>query len=142
MEVREVNTSALPVGMSRAKLVGEQLKDFWMWTRKVTEYKDGTKQFKTVKVVLLREAAFHFWKDGWMPMEPITEEFLRKMEQALRSHPGLQMQNVQFPNGEFLEMPQALPEGIVMPGVKINSTPIGALNPEELDAVRAAHNAN
>lgn len=136
MEVKEI--PKIPGIIKGVELVGVKLENFHMWTRKITEYKNGQKQMRTVRVNLLREAAFHYWKDSWVPIDPISEEFLRSMEQALRTHPGLHLQNVQFPDGGFLEMPQALPENLLMPGVEIDSTPVGELSPEAIEAMKAS----
>lgn len=83
---------------------GRGLKDFWMWTGKYIESSGGEKIKKTVKVDSLKEAALHYWRDKWTPMESIDEDFLLDMENALRGHIGLKKQGVKFPDGEFLVM--------------------------------------
>ncbi len=85
---------------------GNALNDFWMWTKSYIETAGGEKVKKTVKVESLKEAALHYWRDRWLPVEPIDEDFLLDMENALRSHIGLKREGIRFPDGEFLEMPE------------------------------------
>ncbi len=87
---------------------GEYLHNFWMWNRQHMESKDGKRLIQTIRVTELKEAALKYWRDKWVPVEPIDEEFLRRMEQALRDHRGLKRQGVKFPEGAFLEMPEPI----------------------------------
>lgn len=82
---------------------GELLKDFWMWNRKFNEYEGGIKHIRTVKVSELKEAALHYWCDRWIPLRPLSKQMLRRMEDALRAHPGLSGKGIKVPDGEFLE---------------------------------------
>ena len=88
---------------------GEYLKDFWMWTRKFDEYKGGVKHIKTVQVKTVKEAAEHYFKDKWLPIKPIEESFLRKMEKTLREHVGFKKEGQRFPGTDFLAMPEKIP---------------------------------
>jgi hypothetical protein len=97
---------------------GEELKDFWMWNRRLTEYEGGVKRICTVKVVTLREAALHYWRDGWVPLKPVTGDFLRRMERALRGHAGLKREGVVVPDTEFLQMPEEIPPEQMGPEVR------------------------
>lgn len=83
---------------------GEYLKDFWMWNGRYIEDGAGAEVLQTFRVSTVKEAALRYWKDGWTPLKPIDEDFLRKLEQALRSHRGLKAEGVRFPDMPFLEM--------------------------------------
>ena len=97
---------------------GEYLKDFWMWNRQFTKYKGGTKHIQTVKVEELKEAAVRYWRDGWIPVKPIDELLLRRMEEALRCHKGLARDGVSFPDSQFLTLPEPIPEAYLGPEVR------------------------
>lgn len=89
---------------------GEYLKDFWMWNRQFNEEKGNRRHIQTVRVTELKDAALRFWRDGWIPVKPIDEGMLRRMEQALRCHRGLKAEGVRFPDTDFLKMPEEIPE--------------------------------
>ncbi|MDP2689922.1 MAG: hypothetical protein Q8P48_07395 [Deltaproteobacteria bacterium] len=89
---------------------GEYLDDFWMWNRQLTEYKGGIKRMQTVRVADLKEAAMRYWRDRWVPLKPVGTEFLRRMEAVLRAHQGLKKEGVCLPDGEFLRMPEPIPD--------------------------------
>lgn len=89
---------------------GEPLKDFWMWNKQFNILPDGGKSLQTVQVTELKTAAMHYWRDGWVPVNPMAEDLLRRMENALRNHRGLKMEGTQFPDGPFLKMPDLLPD--------------------------------
>lgn len=97
---------------------GEHLGGFWMWNGKFTEYEGGVKHIRTVKVGELKEAALHYWRDKWVPLKPVGESFLRRMEQALREHKGLKREGVKFPDGPFLKAPEEIPEEYFGPDVR------------------------
>ncbi len=97
---------------------GERLYDFWMWNGKYSEYEGGIKFIRTVKVNDLKEAALHFWRDGWVPLLPISDSLLRRMESALREHKGLSSQGLRVPDGEFLKKPEAIPKEEMGPDVR------------------------
>ena len=88
---------------------GEYLADFWMWNTQLTQCEGGNKRIQTVKVNELKEAAIRYWRDGWVPLKPVDEDFLRRMEGALRTHRGLKKEGVNFPDGPFLKMPEPIP---------------------------------
>ncbi len=106
---------------------GEYLHDFWMWNRQHMESKDGKRLIQTIRVTELKEAALRYWRDKWVPVEPVDEEFLRRMEQALRGHKGLRRQGVKFPEGEFLVMPEPIEDmvegGSAAPGADEKAGP-------------------
>ena len=114
---------------------GRYIKDFWMWTRKLTEYTDGSVSIRTVKVTDLREAALHYWRDKWVPIKPITHEVLRAMEAELRMHVGLQKEGVQFPNGEFLEY-AFVPEDYLAPQDLTGKKRVGEIDSDIIDSFR------
>lgn len=89
-------------------LEGRALKDFWMFTNRTIEDGSGNKIKQSVRVSSLKEAALHYWRDRWVPVKAIDEDFLIDMEEELRSHRGLKKEGVQFPEVEFLKMPEAL----------------------------------
>lgn len=97
---------------------GEYLKDFWMWNRQIAEYRGGVRRIETVRVTDLKEAAMRYWRDRWVPLKPISEDLLRRMEAALRAHRGLRKEGVALPHGEFLRMPEPIPEEFMGPEVK------------------------
>lgn len=97
---------------------GELLQDFWMWNRQFTEYKGGIKYIQTVKVTELKEAAIRYWRDGWVPLKPASDGFLRRMEAALRGHQGLKKEGIKFPDKAFLETPAPISEEHMGPEVK------------------------
>jgi len=103
----------IPLACSRHAGVawqGESLGEFWMWNRQFTEYEGGIKRIQTVKVTELKEAALRYWRDKWVPVRPIDEALLRRMENTLRRHRGLMAQGVTFPDGQFLSMPEPIPQ--------------------------------
>jgi len=97
---------------------GEALQDFWMWNGQVTEYEGGVKRAQTVRVGDLKEAAVRYWRDRWVPLKPVGEELLRRMEGALRKHAGLKGEGVNFPDGEFLRHREPVPEELMGPEVR------------------------
>ena len=97
---------------------GESLNDFWMWNRKFNEYEGGIKHIRTVKVAELKEAALHYWRDGWIPLRPVSKEMLRRMEGALRAHPALRGDGIKVPDGEFLKVAQSIPLEYIGPEVR------------------------
>lgn len=96
---------------------GELVEDFWMWNRKFNEFEGGIKHIRTVKVAELKEAAIHYWRDGWIPLRPLSNKTLRRMEAVLRAHPGLK--GVQIPEGEFLEKAANIPLDYIGPEVRV-----------------------
>lgn len=82
---------------------GVPVKDLWMWNGRFTDGKDGKKIRQTIRVSTVKDAAMRCWRDGWVPVKPVDGDFLRLMEDALRTHPGLKRQGVKFPEGEFLK---------------------------------------
>lgn len=97
---------------------GEYLSDFWMWNSQLTHYAEGIKRVQTVKVSELKEAALRYWRDGWVPLKPIDEKFLRRMERALRAHRGLKKDGIDFPDEPFLKMPEPIPVEFLGPEVR------------------------
>lgn len=97
---------------------GEYLKDFWMWNRQYAEYRGGVKYIQTVKVTDLKEAALRYWRDGWVPVKPVDECFLRMMEKALRGHRGLKKNGVKLPDNDFLRMHEEIPAEYLGPEVR------------------------
>lgn len=97
---------------------GDLLRDFWMWNGQFTEYAGGIKYIQTVKVTDLKEAALRYWRDGWVPVKPVDEDFLRRMENALREHKGLKGDGVRFSDRPFLTMPEAISIQFLGPEVK------------------------
>ncbi len=93
----------------------EYLMDFWMWNRRFVESDDGTKRISTVRVTELKDAALHYWRHGWVPLRPVDDDFLRKMERVLREHSGLKREGVRFPDKPFLDMPEPIPEEFLGP---------------------------
>ncbi len=88
---------------------GAMLKDFWMWNRRFTQGSSGVMLIQTVRVTTLKDAAIRYWRDGWVPLRPVKGDFLRLMEDALRSHAGFKRQGVKFPEGAFLKPPAVIP---------------------------------
>lgn len=82
---------------------GEPLSGFWMWNGQLT----GS-YIQTVKVTDLKEAAIRCWRDKWVPLK-WDSVLLRRMEECLRSHRGLQKQGVVFPETPFLPDPVEIP---------------------------------
>ena len=89
---------------------GELLREFWMWNRQFTETPSGQRRIQTVRVSDLKEAALRYWWDGWVPLAPVDEDLLRRMEDCLRGHRGLRDAGVSFPDTPFLEPPGPVPE--------------------------------
>jgi len=92
---------------------GELLRDFWMWNRQFTEYSGGVRLIQTVRVTDLKEAALRYWRDKWIPLKPLTDEILRRMEDSLRAHQGLRDAGINFPSVPFLDPGEAIPEGVM-----------------------------
>ena len=115
--------------------------DLWMWTGKYTEYTDGTIQIRTVKVDDLREAAYHYWMDGWIPIKGVTDELLRAMEEELRQHRGLQKSGVRVPDEPFLEA-KVIPEELLKEQNFEGKTQVGELTKEQLASLRAVKQAD
>lgn len=89
---------------------GEYLPDLWMWNGQYNVYKGGVRHIQTVKVTTLKEAALRYWRDGWVPVRPVDDAFLRRMEAALRGHRGLGAEGVCLPDEPFLREPEPIPE--------------------------------
>ena len=89
---------------------GEFIGEFWMWNRQFTEYDGGVRLIQTVRVTDLKEAAIRYWRDKWVPLLPVEEDLLRRMEDCLRAHRGLRDAGITFPQGEFLSLPDPIPE--------------------------------
>lgn len=100
---------------------GEGLDDFWMWNRQYIESEDGRRLLQTVKVTELKEAAMRYWRDGWLPVRPIGEDLLRRMEDTLRGHRGLRLAGVSFPEGSFLKQPEPVPAEHLPPELAENT---------------------
>jgi len=125
---------------------GSYLDDFWMWNRRFIEYEGGVRHIRTVRVSELKEAALHYWRDGWVPIRPVTEDLLGRMEAALRAHRGLKTEGVTLPDGPFLEMPEEIPTEHFGPEVReylglsaVESTGLvrkSAASEEALDGLR------
>jgi hypothetical protein len=94
---------------------GELLKDFWMWNRQYNEYQGNIKHIQTIKVADLKEAALRYWRDGWVPIRPIGEDLLRRMENALRAHSGLKAMGMRFPDTPFLKPPEPIEDRFLGP---------------------------
>ncbi|MBI5970863.1 MAG: hypothetical protein HY884_06885 [Deltaproteobacteria bacterium] len=88
---------------------GAALKDFWMWNKQFTRGGSGEKLIQAVKAVNLKDAALRYWRDGWVPLKPVSADFLKALEDTLRAHTGLKRQGVKFPDGPFLKPPAAIP---------------------------------
>lgn len=97
---------------------GEYLKDFWMWNAQLTHYDGGVRHIQTVNVTELKEAALRYWRDRWVPVKQIDEGFLRRMERALREHRGIKKEGVNFPDTQFLKMPEPIPVELFGPEVR------------------------
>lgn len=97
---------------------GEYLGDFWMWNRQLTEYEGGVKRVETVRVTDLKEAALRYWRDRWVPLKPLDDDLLRRMEGVLRGHAGLKAEGVTFPDGDFLRLCEPVPEEFMGPEVR------------------------
>ncbi|MFQ5465706.1 MAG: hypothetical protein ACE5EI_07240 [Thermodesulfobacteriota bacterium] len=89
---------------------GERIDELWMWNRQFNVLEDGTRTIQTARVTELKEAALRYWRDGWVPVGPVDDGLLRRMEDALRSHQGLRRAGVSFPGGRFLGPPEEIPE--------------------------------
>ena len=97
---------------------GEFLHDFWMWNGLFNEYRGGVRHIQTVKIEELKEAAIRYWRDGWVPIRPVDEGLLRRMEAALRVHQGLKRAGIKFPETAFLKPPEPFPEEFLGPEVR------------------------
>ncbi len=89
--------------------MGTALDNFWMWNRQYTEYEGGVKYVQTIKVDELGEAALRYWKDKWVPVLPVDEGLLRRMEDSLRADRSLMSSGVSFPSDDFLDLPDKIP---------------------------------
>ena len=123
---------------------GEILRDFWMWNRQFTENKDGSRVIQTVRVMDLKEAAIRYWRDKWVPLVPVDEDFLRRMEATLRAHRGLRDLGVTFPAGEFLSMPDPIPEDALCDEVRayMGLVPSGKVRARKREAGRPRRKAH
>ena len=92
---------------------GERIDELWMWNRQFNVLEDGTRTIQTARVTELKEAALRYWRDGWVPVGPVDDGLLRRMEDALRSHQGLRRAGVNFPEGRFLAPPEEIPEELM-----------------------------
>jgi hypothetical protein len=118
---------------------GEHLNDFWMWNKKFNEFEGGIKHIRTVKVSELKEAALHYWRDGWVPLRPLSTKMLRKMEAALRTYTGLKDSSIEIPDGEFLKEAEHIPLEFIGPELRAyldlpDGPDPGPLVPKELVA--------
>lgn len=89
--------------------------DFWMWNRQFSVYDNGARFIQTVQVSDLTQAALRYWKDGWVPIRPVDDMFLRRMEAALRRHKGLKQAGQTFPDRPFLRPPERIPDEYLGP---------------------------
>lgn len=102
----------IPLALSKEASIawqGEYVHDLWMWNRQFMASFDGKKKIQAVKVNDMKEAALRYWRDGWVPLRPIDDEFLKKMEDALREHKGLKLMGIKFPDSRFLQLPDEIP---------------------------------
>lgn len=97
---------------------GTSLDNFWMWNRQYMKNEEGNKELKIVKVGNLKDAALHFWRDNWVPIERISDGLLREMENSLRNNIGLKKKGIVFPNDEFLERPKKIDKKLMSKEVK------------------------
>jgi len=97
---------------------GELLRDFWMWNRQFTEYKGGVRLIQTVRVTDLKEAAIRYWRDKWVPLKPLSDDILRRMEDSLRRHQGLRDAGITFPASPFLEATEPIDEKLMGSAVR------------------------
>ena len=115
---------------------GTHLKGFWMWTGKTTKFEDGSEQIKTIQVKDLKEAALHYFRDKWTPVEPITDDMLRAMEVELRNHQGLKREGLDIPDGKFLES-RTIPDKYIMPGIDTSGKKVrGEVTAETIEAYK------
>lgn len=84
---------------------GTSIENLWMWNRQYVKNAEGKKELKIVKVENLKDAALHFWRDNWVPIERISDVFLREMENSLRNNMGLKKKGIIFPSETFLDRP-------------------------------------
>ncbi|MBI5810364.1 MAG: hypothetical protein HZB21_04155 [Deltaproteobacteria bacterium] len=94
-----------------------------MWNGQFTERMGEIRHIQTVKVTELKEAAIRLWRDGWVPIKPVHEDILRRMERALRRHKGLKGQGIIFPDTPFLEAPEPIDEKFFGPEVRAYLNP-------------------
>lgn len=94
---------------------GEPLHDFWMWNRQFIEESGGGKVVQTVKVGDIKEAAVRYFRDGWVPIKQIDAGLLRRMEASLRRSGAVKGE---ISSGEFLKMPEPLPEEFLSHALK------------------------
>lgn len=97
---------------------GAVLKNFWMWNRQYNEYEGGIKHIQTVKVTELSDAAIRYWRDKWVPVAPIDETLLRRMESSLRSTQARAIKERPLPPDEFLDFHEAIPVKYLGPEVR------------------------
>ncbi|MBI2412465.1 MAG: hypothetical protein HYV24_04570 [Deltaproteobacteria bacterium] len=94
---------------------GEPLHEFWMWNRQFVEDSAGLRMIQTVRVNDVKEAAVRYFRDGWVPIKRIDDTLLRRMEAALRKCGAVKGEMY---SGEFLKMPEPLPEEFLSPALK------------------------
>ncbi|MBI5885372.1 MAG: hypothetical protein HZB85_02175 [Deltaproteobacteria bacterium] len=97
---------------------GEHLPDMWMWNGQYSVYKGGILHIQTVKVTTLKDAALRFWRDGWVPVRPMDDALLRRMEAELRGHRGLKAAGACLPDAPFLRKPDPIPEEYLGPEMR------------------------
>ncbi|MBI1913047.1 MAG: hypothetical protein HYS21_13755 [Deltaproteobacteria bacterium] len=97
---------------------GDYINDLWMWNGKYTEYEGGIKHIQTIRVISIKDAALRYWRDNWVPLKGPDESLLRRLEQALREHPGLKKERVKFPDTPFLNKTEPIPEEFFGPEVR------------------------
>lgn len=97
-------------GLAGIAWEGEFLPDFWMWNRQFSVDADNGSVIQTVQVTDLTQAALRYWKDGWVPIKPVDDTFLRRMEAALRKHKGLKRDGQALPDTPFLRPPDGIPD--------------------------------
>lgn len=97
-------------GLAGIAWEGEPLPDFWMWNQQFSVDDNGASAIQTVQVTDLTQAALRYWKDGWVPIKPVDDRFLRRMEAALRKHKGLKREGRALPDTPFLRPPDEIPD--------------------------------
>ncbi len=105
-------------GLAGIAWEGEFLADFWMWNRQFSVDDNGARFIQTVQVTDLTQAALRYWKDGWVPIKPVDDAFLRRMEAALRRHKGLKRPGQTLPDTPFLRLPDRIPDEYIGPEVR------------------------
>ena len=97
----------------------ELLVDCWMWNLKFNTFIDGTRQLQTVKAATVKEAATMYFINKYVPIQKIDEAFLRRMENNLRLFYGGEINGLEIPQDEFLQMPAPFPDGVLMPNASL-----------------------